>query len=654
LNSDALHDEQPVHLIISMKLPAAVAPSQQEKGIPKETCRILQGPRYLVGEGVEFRTWAPAAKAVEAVIFGPDDQEIRTIRLGRGAEGCFTGLDTSGKPGDLYMYRLDGERRFPDPASRWQPRGVHGPSMVVDASTYEWADTTWQRPPLRNLVIYELHVGTFTAAGTFSSAIERLSHVRALGCTAVEIMPIGEFPGARGWGYDGVYLYAPSRAYGKPDDLRRFVDAAHAQGLTVILDVVYNHFGPDGNYLSCYIGDYLDEARKTPWGGAIKYGDPQFHGLRDLVVANPGYWMREFHIDGFRFDATHAIHDDSTPHILGEMTRTVHELGGFAIAEDSRRDAQLITPEEKGGLGFDAVWADDFHHSVRVGFTQERECYFASFCGGLREQIEILGHGWRITGPKAGPPTQGSTQGSHMLATESFVHCISNHDQVGNRALGERLSDCVRPDCYRAASALLCLSPYTPLLFMGQEWSASTPFLFFTDHEPDLGKLVTEGRREEFREFAAFRDEEARKRIPDPQSEKTFLRSKLLWDEPMQPAHAQILLLYQDCLALRNREAAFSPGSRKDWHIETLECGAGALCLRHAEEQWLVIFDLDGGHEGCLLAEAMLQSTGTPSWQVVLSTSENRYGGSGEIHFNPEEATVQFNNPGLVVLRAST
>jgi maltooligosyltrehalose trehalohydrolase len=504
------------------------------------------------------------------------------------------------------------------------------------------------------LVIYELHVGTFTPGGTFLSAIERLRHVRDLGCSAVEIMPIGEFPGERGWGYDGVYLYAPSRAYGMPDDFRRFVDAAHASGIAVILDVVYNHFGPDGNYLGAYIGDYLDESKKTPWGGAIRYGDPGFHGLRDLVVANPTYWMDEYHIDGFRFDATHAIRDDSDPHILQELTREVHERGGFAIAEDERRDARLITPEKAGGMGFDAVWADDFHHSVRVGFTQERESYFAAFRGELREQLEILQYGWRITGDKGDVPNDAATGAPRPLSAEQFVHCISNHDQVGNRALGERLSDGVRPDRYRAASALLCLSQYTPLFFMGQEWAASTPFLFFTDHEPNLGKLVTEGRREEFKEFAAFQDGESRKQIPDPQDEKTFLRSKLRWEEIGVPPHSQILQLYRDCLSLRKQVPALATRMPEGWKASALECGAGVLSLQGGEERWMIVFDLNGGKQPCRLEEGELQVLrDTPSWNIVFCTSDPRYGGSGRKLYDAANGSIQFSEAGLVVLRSA-
>ncbi|MGB8170487.1 MAG: alpha-amylase family glycosyl hydrolase, partial [Chthoniobacteraceae bacterium] len=465
------------------------------------------------------------------------------------------------------------------------------------------------------------------------------------------LLPIADFAGGRNWGYDGVCLFAPSRAYGHPDDLRAFVDAAHRLGLSVILDVVYNHFGPDGNYLHAYIGDYLDESEKTPWGGAIRYAHPDFRPLRELVAANPGYWMREFHIDGFRLDATHAIFDDSPRHILQELTAAIHARGGYAIAEDARNEARLITPEAEGGLGFDAVWADDFHHIIRVANTREAEGYLADFDGTVEEAVDTLRHGWYYRGQHS--KSEGKSRGTdgRHLPPERFVHCVSNHDQTGNHAFGERLSHRILPTARRAAEALFCLSPYTPMLFMGQEWAASTPFLFFTDHTPELGKLIVAGRREEFRHFAAFRAPEVLEKLPNPQAPRTFGASKLVWEERLRGAHAQALELYKTCLALRAGDAAFRPVSRDSWQVEVLASGIGVLRLHSTGGDWMVLFDLHGDHETSLANEPFFQlERGT--WEVVLWTNETRFGGDGQCAVDPVILRATFATPETVVLRA--
>ncbi len=606
---------------------------------------------HLDDQGVRYRIWAPKCRRLDVEIYGVQGGIARTIAMDREADGAFTGVDPQGAAGDLYKYRLDGGPSFPDPTSRWQPMGIHGPSMVIDPGRYAWQDAGWRRSALRDLSIYELHIGAFTPEGTFRAAMERLPDLRALGVTAIEIMPIADFPGGRNWGYDGVCLYAPSRAYGHPNDLRALVDAAHGQGLTVILDVVYNHFGPDGNYLGCYIGEYLDETRKTPWGGAIRYGSPEYLPLREFVAENPGYWMREFHIDGFRLDATHAIVDESPRHILQEITAKIHALGGFAIAEDSRNESRVLLSESEGGLGFDGVWADDYHHVLRVTHTGENESYLGDFRGGLEEVIDTLGHGWHYRG-KFSPGKKGrrGTESRH-LALEKFIHCISNHDQIGNRAFGDRFSDVVHRDAYLAASALLCLGPYTPLLFMGQEWAASTPFLFFTDHPRELGEAVKLGRRDEFRDFKAFRDPEVLQRIPDPQAEQTFRNSKLAWDEAESDNKRFVKTLYTACLALRHSEPAFRPASRNAVQAEALPCGLGALRLADAAGDWLMLFDLIGEHSGSLQQHTICAPITGRQWKTQLSTNESRFGGSGATLISLPELAADFSIPALVVLR---
>ncbi|HEY0368803.1 MAG TPA: malto-oligosyltrehalose trehalohydrolase [Chthoniobacterales bacterium] len=551
-----------------------------------------QGAELLDG-GVRYRTWCKHDRA-DVVIVDENKNRLRTIALQPEGDGYFSAIDERGRAGDLYQYKFGDSQGWPDPASRFQPQGVHGPSMVIDPRGYSWRDHEWQAPPYAQLIIYELHIGTFTNEGTFRAAIDKLPQLVELGVNAIEIMPIADFPGERNWGYDGVALYAPSRTYGQPDHLRALVDAAHAHDLAVILDVVYNHMGPDGNYLGVYHDRYFDPRLKTPWGAGLNYAE---RPVRDFFAENAPYWMREFHIDGFRLDATHAIEDASEKHILSEIADRVHSLGGFLVAEDERNEPALLRSTDDDGIGFDGAWSDDFHHVVRVMLTGQREGYYANFQGTPNELADTLRHGWLYRGQAK--PSDGEPRGGESidLAPEQFIYCISNHDQVGNRAFGERLGHVVTPAAYRAASALICLVPYTPMLFMGQEWNASSPFQFFTDHNDELGKLVTEGRRKEFEHFAAFRDPEVRKTIPDPQAENTFRNSKLRWDESREPEHARVLALYREFLRLRTTHPALRDRSRENWRVENTDDSAVVLRFgRDGGSQLLVAIDLIGGH----------------------------------------------------------
>jgi malto-oligosyltrehalose trehalohydrolase len=567
----------------------------------------------LSDEGVWYRTWCKHSRA-EVVILDHAGEELRRVRLQPEPGGYFSGLEEAGSGGDLYKYCFDGRALWPDPASAYQPAGVHGPSMVVDAAAFSWTDQGWVAPALADLVIYEVHLGTFTQQGTFRAAIEHLPHLASLGITAIELMPIADFPGNRNWGYDGVMLSAPARIYGSPDDLRALVDAAHAYGMAVILDVVYNHFGPDGNYTGVYHDGYYAEPREeTPWGAALDYSAEP---VRAFFVENPGYWRKEFHIDGFRLDATHAIADRSRRHILAELTDAIHAAGAFAIAEDDRRLCSLLRPVASDGLGFDGCWADDFHHVVHVGLTREQEGYYQKFEGDAEELARVLRRGWF-------PATGEEPNAGRNLEPEKFVFCISNHDQVGNRAFGQRLGHLVGAAEYRAASALLCLAPQTPLLFMGQEWNASTPFQFFTDHNRELGAEITRGRRFEFRHFAAFADEKFRESIPDPQARETFENSRLRWEECMAPAHASMLALYRDCLRLR-RSLGDLKGSPEITVDET-----GNIVIRYGRE----------GDRGLAVVTNLLASSPAPlslpkseagEWHLILSSNDSRFVGSSE------------------------
>ena len=563
----------------------------------------------------------------------------RFVDLVRDDAGYFSGFDMEGRSGDIYVYVLPEGKELPDPASRQQWKDVHGPSVVVD-SRFDWTDSHWQRPAFRDLVIYEMHVGTFTSAGTFASACAKLPHLRDLGVNAVELMPIADHPGQRSWGYDGVLIYAPAACLGRPEDLREFVDQAHAHGIAVILDVVYNHFGPAGNYLGLYSKNYFNPKHQTPWGDGFNFDSSASAPVRDFFIRNPIYWMEEFHIDGFRMDATHAIVDHSPVHVLAEMTEAVRARGCYAIAEDEANSRQLLLPMQDGGLGFHAVWADDFHHTARVAVSGERHSYFAEFTGTMEEVLTALRDGWVYSGQLR---SDGKPRGSLCsdLPPEQFVHCISNHDQVGNRALGERLSELIEPDAYRAMSVLLCLSPYTPMLFMGQEWAASTPFLYFTDHEEMLGAAITAGRRKEFAAFPAFSDPKVRSTIPDPQSVDTFMRSKLIWEETSHLPHKQTLELYRHSLAIRRTITALRPTSREAWRVVQLEGGMGGIHYQAADEEFLLAFDLTGKHTGHWQR----------GWHVIVSSEDCRFGGSGRECYDRTTGEIVFPCRGTILFR---
>ncbi len=493
-------------------------------------------------EGVQFAVWAPLARTVTLVL---DSEEIA---LGAQQDGYFVTFVPDLKAGARYLYRLDDGDPFPDPASRYQPEGVHGSSEVVDVA-FAWSDAGWDGVPQSRLAFYELHVGTFTPEGTFAAAMEKLPYLRDLGITAVELMPVADWPGSRGWGYDHAALWAPSRAYGTPADLRRFVDAAHAHGLAVYLDVIYNHLGPDGAYVAAFAPMFTSR-HHTPWGSAINLDDVQSSGVRHFFVENALMWLREYHFDGLRLDATDQLKDDSEPHFLAELSEAVAALSGprrVLVAEDHRNLNTLVVPREKGGYGLDAIWVDDFHHLVRNLVAGDAEGYYAAYAGTVAAHIaRTIEQNWFYTGqvsPYSKKPRGSSAEG---LRPENAVFCIQNHDQIGNRPLGNRLTADVPLSTFRAASALLLFAPQLPLLFMGQEYAATTPFLFFSDHEPALGKLVTEGRRKEFAGFSGFGGE-----VPDPQDEATFTRSKLDWDEAESARGQATRALYQKLLALR-------------------------------------------------------------------------------------------------------
>lgn len=494
-------------------------------------------------DGVHFSLWAPKVKEVELLL---DSGEALPMVEGGGYFQRFVpGLT----PGRTYRYRADGGDPLPDPASRYQPAGVHGPSQVVDPFAYRWSDSEWRGVAQQELVFYELHVGTFTPKGTFGGVQDRLEYLKESGITAIELMPMADFPGRWNWGYDPAAFFAPSRAYGTPDDLRTLVDAAHRTGLAVFLDVVYNHFGPDGAYAAAFAPFYTDK-HQTPWGAGINLDDEHSRGARDFFIDNALHWLTEYHFDGLRLDAVHALKDDSTPHFLAELSAAVETVPGprrYLIAEDNRNLRTLLLPRSEGGCQIDGVWADDFHHQVRnilAGDTQE---YYIDFAESTSNDLaQTIRQGWYYSGQRSRQTGEPRGTDPSGLAPVHFVFCIQNHDQVGNRPMGDRLHHQISPAAYRAASALLLTVPQLPLLFMGQEWATTSPFQFFTDHNDELGALVSDGRRQEFEGIASTTEA-----VPDPQEDDTFLRSRLHWDERMQWPHIGIHNLYRDLLALR-------------------------------------------------------------------------------------------------------
>ncbi|HEY0016743.1 MAG TPA: malto-oligosyltrehalose trehalohydrolase [Longimicrobium sp.] len=617
--------------------------------------RLAFGANVVEG-GTEFRVWAPASRSVDVVLYGPDAEAVHP--LGREEDGWFAAVVPGAGAGTRYRYRLDGADAYPDPASRSQPDGVHDPSEVVDPSPFRWTDEGWGGVPADELVIYEVHVGTATGAGTFDALVERLDEIAALGATAVEPMPIAEFPGHRNWGYDGVFLYAPESSYGGADGFRRFVDAAHARGLAVILDVVYNHLGPEGNYLHAVTGgQYFTDRHHTPWGDAIDYAR---RPVREFAIQNALHWAHEYHVDGLRMDATHAILDDSDPHLLQELSARVRESlpegrHFVLIAEDERNERRVLLPQPEG-IGLDGVWADDIHHQLRRHTAGDHEAYFSDYTGSVEDIVRTLRQGWFYEGQES--QNHGAPRGTPAdgLPPRAFVHCIQNHDQVGNRAFGDRLTESVSLPVYRAASALLLLSPYTPLLWMGQEWAATTPFQYFTDHPEELGKLVTEGRRKEFGKFSAFGDPAVRERIPDPQAPSTFESSRLRWDEAERPPHAGVRTLYRELLALRRTHPALVRRDRERFAVAAL--GEHALALRRTGEDGralLLVVSFQGPLSVDLDAVEETRASGAP-WDLLLSTEEARFGGDaeGEIVRLSPQGRLEMGGAGAVVLEGAS
>ena len=522
------------------------------------------GAQALDGARTRFRLWAPSAGHITLVLISPEG--VVRHAMPRDAQGwCELTVDGVSH-GQLYRFLIDGQLEVPDPASRFNPRDVQGPSMVVDPRRYAWSDTHWQGRPWHEAVIYEVHVGTYTEEGTFRALEARLDQLEELGITAIELMPIADFPGAHNWGYDGVLPFAPDARYGTPEDLKRLVDAAHRRRLMVLLDVVYNHFGPEGNYLHAYAKPFFTDAHRTPWGSAINFDGPGNSTVREFYVHNALYWLEEYRFDGLRLDAVHAITDDSRPGILEEIAQRVRAHCAPArhvhlVLENDDNRASLLGDAPARPGRFDAQWNDDVHHCLHVALTGEHDGYYRDYGDANDPQrtqrllARALAEGFVYQGDVSmhrGGVRRGEPS-AHLPPT-AFVDFLQNHDQIGNRALGERIGHLAPAPSLRAAIALLLLSPHIPLLFMGEEWNAPEPFLFFCQFDPELAAKVREGRRGEFAGFERFRDEHARLLIPDPGDPATFERSRLDQHVAQHEPHRSWLNLYRHLLAIRARE----------------------------------------------------------------------------------------------------
>ncbi|HEX4038520.1 MAG TPA: malto-oligosyltrehalose trehalohydrolase [Acidobacteriaceae bacterium] len=572
-----------------------------------------------------FRLWAPNAKHVRVQVDGTP------FPLQPDAGGWWLATVEAAHPGSDYAFLLDDENlALPDPRSPWQPRGIHRPSRLLDHGAFHWTDHAWQPPPLPTAVMYEVHTGTFTPEGTFDAARAKLDALRDLGITHVELMPVNTFPGVRGWGYDGVDLFAPHEPYGGPDALKRFVEACHAKGLAVLLDVVYNHLGPDGNYLAKF-GPYFTAAHHTPWGDAVNLEDRGSAEVRRFFCDNALMWLRDYHFDGLRLDAVHAYTDRSAIHFMEQLAAEVHALEAAAgrpyivIAESDLNDPRLVMPRDAGaprapavptvgppglGYGLDAQWSDDFHHALVTVLTGERAGYYADF-GSLADLAKSLRDVYVYDGRYSAHRDRIHGRPVPQLPGWRFLGYAQNHDQVGNRAKGERLADLTSFGRAQIAAALVLTSPFVPMIFQGEEWAASSPFQFFTNHNEELGKLVSAGRK---KEFAAFGWDPAQ--VPDPQSPATFERSKLNWDERTHPPHTAMLDWYRGLIAFRRATPALTSGDLSQVHIHSSE-----------EERWLLM------ERGPLtiafsLAQKSIQLPIRPNSTLALASSpEIRLGG---------------------------
>ena len=606
--------------------------------------------RYPIGAEIisknetHFRVWAPKANTLDVVLEPSSERSAeRTFHpLTQERDGYFSGTVTCGV-GARYRLRLNRSEKFhPDPASRFQPDGPHGSSYVVDPFAFKWTDANWRGVKLAGQVIYEFHVGTFTPEGTWRAAADKLELLKSDGITSLEMMPISDFPGRFGWGYDGVDLFAPAHLYGTPDDLRAFIDRAHALGLGVILDVVYNHFGPDGNYLGVYSDDYINRQRGNEWGDSINFDGENSGPVREFFITNGRYWIEEFHFDGFRFDATQSIHDKSEEYIVGAIGRAAREAAGkrsiLLFAENERQEAKLIRTREQGGDDLDGVWNDDWHHAAVVALTGRNEAYYTDYRGSPQEFISAAKYGYLYQGQAYSWQEAPRGYPSLALKPEAFVSFLENHDQVSNSATGDRLRLQTSPGRYRAMTALLLLGPWTPLLFQGEEFGASTPFLYFSEvGDEKLREAVKKGRFEFLAQFPSAASGEVTLAVP--YEIETFRRCKLDWSE-REKNHA-FSNLHRDLIKLRHEDLRLCQQSKG--RIDGAVLRSESFVLRYFDEvidDRLLIVNLGGREELTSVPEPLLAPPADCTWEILWTSESQRYGGPGAVDIDTDEKWV--------------
>lgn len=578
----------------------------------------------VTGSGTVFRVWAPDHWRVEVLM-------DRAVDLAPEGNGYFSALVPDAAPGTRYTYRLDGgDRRLADPASRFQPEGPEGPSEVVDPA-FPWTDEAWRGVTRRGQVIYEMHVGTFTSEGTWAAAAEHLPRLKDLGITVIEMMPVADFFGRFGWGYDGVNLFAPTRLYGRPDDLRRFVDRAHRVGLGVILDVVYNHVGPRGNPLPAFTSRYFTDRYGCDWGDAINFDGEDAAPVRDYFIRNAAYWMREFHFDGLRIDATQSIFCDRTPHVLAEIVQAArdaaHPRRCFIVAENEPQVAALLADPAAGGHGIDAVWNDDFHHSAMVAATGRNPAYYSDHRGTPQEFISAAKHGWLYQGQSYA--WQDQRRGEPVLdqPPEAFVTYLQNHDQIANTGTGRRLHQRTSPPRLRALTAMMLLMPGTPMLFQGQEFAASSPFFYFADMGEALRGPIAKGRADFLRQFPALATPQMQQRLVAPDDPQTFARCVLDWSE--WDHHSETVALHRDLLTLRRDDPALAAQGTEGLDGAVLEQGAFLLRFGRGRDVRLLLVNLGPDLRAASMPEPLLAPPAGCAWQLAWSSEDPAYGGSG-------------------------
>ena len=591
------------------------------------------GAELIGADQTHFRVWAPKAQQVDVVLqenaAKDSGQTFHALAPEKG--GYFSGSANAGASA-CYRFRVN-DRLYPDPASRFQPDGPHGPSCIVDPAGFRWTDSHWSGITLKGQIIYEMHIGTFTKEGTWRAAGQQLEELARIGITAIEMMPVADFPGRFGWGYDGVDLFAPSHLYGAPDDLRSFIDRAHSLGLGVILDVVYNHFGPDGNYLGAFSDDYLTRGKENEWGDAVNFDGKNSEPAREFFITNGRYWIEEFHFDGFRFDALHAIPDQSSEYIIGAVGRAARKAAGarsiILIAENDRQEARMVRPGDQGGDDLDGMWNDDFHHSAVVALTRRKEAYYDDYRGTPQEFISAAKYGFLYQGQALS--WRKALRGSSTLgiSPEAFVCFIENHDQIANTGPGERVRFQTSPGRYRAMTALLLLGPWTPLLFQGEEFGASSPFMFFADiGDVSVRNAIRKGRADWLAPFLSLSEEEAWKALPAPDNPEVFARCKLDFAE--RERNQQLYDLHIDLLKLRREDSRFRQQTSRG--IDGAALGATSFVLRYfSKENDDRLLLVNFGERQVLhpASEPLLAPPSRCTWETFWTSEAPRYGGAG-------------------------